>query len=101
MSNASLTMPFRGELWDKALSYLRQAGAKAYAHSAYRQAATLVEEAIGAIARPPETRDRLEQGYDLRIELRHAFFMLGDAIRIRTVLAELVGLAERLGNPPV
>ncbi|MGH7264613.1 MAG: adenylate cyclase, partial [Candidatus Rokuibacteriota bacterium] len=29
---------FRGEAWEKAVTYLRQAGAKALAHSAYREA---------------------------------------------------------------
>jgi tetratricopeptide (TPR) repeat protein len=88
----------RGEMWETALRYLRQAGAKAYAHSAYRQASTFFEEAIGVLSRPPETRERLEQGYDLRIELRHAFFMLGDAIRMRPLLFDLASLAERLGD---
>jgi tetratricopeptide (TPR) repeat protein len=89
----------RGEVWDRAFRYLRQAGAKAYAHSAYPQAAASFEEGIRALAHLPETRERLEQGYDLRIELRHAFFMLGDAVRLRPVLAELTKVAERLGDP--
>jgi class 3 adenylate cyclase len=89
----------RGELWDKALGYLRQAGAKAYVQSAYRQAATCFEEAIGALAHLPETHDRLEQGYDLRIELRHACFMLGDAVRLRPVLAEPRGLPSAWAIP--
>ena len=31
---------FRGEVWEKVVTYLRQAGAKALAHSAYREAVT-------------------------------------------------------------
>jgi class 3 adenylate cyclase len=89
----------RGELWEKAFVYLRQAGAKAYAHSAYRQAATYLEEAIQALSRLPETHERLQHGYELRIELRHAFFMLGDAVRMRPVLTDLTSLAEQLGDP--
>jgi class 3 adenylate cyclase/tetratricopeptide (TPR) repeat protein len=89
----------RGEVWDRAFRYLRQAGAKAYAHSAYPQAATCFEEEIRALAHLPETRDRLEQEYEARVELRHALFMLGDAGRMHPVLTELASVAERLGNP--
>src|SRR5262249_32811643 len=65
----------RGEVWDRAFRYLRQAGGKAYAHSAYPQAATCFEEGIRALAHLAETRDRLEEGYEARVELRHALFM--------------------------
>jgi predicted ATPase len=41
----------RGEVWDKALAYCRQAGEKAIARSAYREAAEYFEQALGAL--PP------------------------------------------------
>src|SRR5262249_32984032 len=35
----------RGEVWDKALAYCREAGAKAFAHSAFREAVAYFEQA--------------------------------------------------------
>jgi class 3 adenylate cyclase len=53
----------RGEVWEKALAYLRQAGAKAAGRSAYREAAACFEQALGARQRglgpPPPRRDHL------------------------------------------
>ena len=43
----------RGEVWDKALRYYRQAGAKAEARSAYREAVAYFEQALGALAASP------------------------------------------------
>ena len=45
----------RGEVWDKALVYCRQAGARALA-SAYREAVAYFEQALSALPHLPETR---------------------------------------------
>ena len=47
---------FRGEVWAKAVTYLRQAGAKALAHSAYREAVSWFEQALAALHPLPDTR---------------------------------------------
>src|SRR5262249_1551708 len=39
----------RGEAWDKAVAYCRQAGEKAMARSAYREAVGYFEQALGAL----------------------------------------------------
>ena len=44
----------RGELWDKALAYCRQAGEKAMARSAYREAVGYFEQALSALQQLPE-----------------------------------------------
>jgi predicted ATPase len=59
----------RGELWDKALAYCRQAGDKAQARSAHREAVGYFEQALSAIPHLPETRDILVQAIDLRLAL--------------------------------
>jgi class 3 adenylate cyclase/tetratricopeptide (TPR) repeat protein len=69
---------FHGEVWDKALTYLRQAGAKAFARSANREAVTYFEQTLSALARLPETRATIEQAIDLRFELRASLFALMD-----------------------
>ena len=60
----------RGEVWDKALTYCRQAGEKAMAQSAYREAVEYFEQALSALSHLPETRDMCEQAIDLRFGLR-------------------------------
>ena len=52
----------RGEVWEKAVTYLRQAGAKAFARSANREAATCFEQALAALTHLPETRETMRAG---------------------------------------
>src|SRR5262249_58712144 len=67
----------RGEVWDKAAAYLRQAGAKAAARSAYREAMTYFEEALSAIEHLPRTPDTMAEAVDLRFDLRNCQAPLG------------------------
>jgi predicted ATPase len=60
----------RGEVCDKALVFYWQAGEKAMAWSADREAAVSFEQTLGALSHPPETGDRREQAIDLRLALR-------------------------------
>ena len=54
-SNAWPHHALRGEVWDKALAYCRQAGEKAMARSAYREAVGSFEQALSALPHLPET----------------------------------------------
>ena len=77
----------RGEVWDKAMAYCRQAGAKAAAHSAYPEAVAYFEPALAALRHLPERRDIREQAIDLRLNLRSAllpraaFERMGECLR--------------------
>src|SRR5262249_48042586 len=53
----------RGDVWEKALAYCRQAGEKAMARSAYREAVGYVEQALHALAYLPEHRARQAQAF--------------------------------------
>jgi tetratricopeptide (TPR) repeat protein len=88
----------RGGVWDKAVAYFRQAGAKAAAHSAYREAVACFEQALGALTHLPESRETIEQGIDVRLELRDAIFPLGEYRRIFDYLCEAEILADRIGD---
>jgi class 3 adenylate cyclase len=90
---------FRGELWDKAVTYLRQAGAKALAHSAYREAASHFEQALAALHPLPETREKIECAIDLRLDLRQSLFPLNELTRVWRYLEEAEGLARTLDDP--
>jgi class 3 adenylate cyclase len=72
----------RGEVWDKALAYCRQAGEKALAQSANHEAAGHFEQALSALQHLPDRRDTREQAIDLRLALRTALRPLGDVGRI-------------------
>ena len=89
----------RGEVWDKALTYGRQAGEKAMTRSAYREAVESFEQALRALTQLPETRETREQGIDLRLALRTALLPSGDFGPILACLREAESLAEALGDP--
>ena len=89
----------KGELWEKAVEYSRQAGGKAAARSAHLQAVAYLEQALAALAHLPEDRARVEQAIDLRLELRNSLHPLGDPERILALLREAEGLARSLDDP--
>jgi predicted ATPase len=88
----------RGEVWDKALVYCRQAGEKAMARSAHREAVGYFEQALSALPHLPEQRDTREQGIDLRLALRTALRPLGDKGRMLAILHEAEALAVALDD---
>ena len=89
----------RGQLHDKAVGYLRQAGTKAADQQAYREAVTLFEQALEALAHLPESRDVLEQAIDIRFDIRNVLQPLGDRKRIAEYLGEAEQLADRIDDP--
>jgi tetratricopeptide (TPR) repeat protein len=88
----------RGEVWAKACTYCRQAGARAAARSAYREAAAWFEQALTALAQLPERRDTLEQAIDLRFDLQSALMALDEYARAFEHVRAAAALAERLGD---
>jgi class 3 adenylate cyclase/tetratricopeptide (TPR) repeat protein len=89
---------YRGELWEKAVTYLRQAGAKALAHSAYGEAVTCFEQALTALHPLPDTRQKIERAIDLRLDLRQSLFPLGELARVLGYLREAEELARTLDD---
>ncbi|MFQ5899282.1 MAG: AAA family ATPase [Candidatus Methylomirabilia bacterium] len=90
---------FRGEVWDKAATYLRQAGAKAAVRSAHREAVVCFEQALAALSHLSETRETLEQATDLRIDLRNSLWPLGELEKVRGYLRDAEGIARTLDDP--
>jgi predicted ATPase len=88
----------RGEVWDKALAYCRQAGEKALAQSANREAAGHFEQALSALPHLPNRRDTREQAIDLRLALRTALRPLGEFGRILAALREAESFAAALDD---
>jgi class 3 adenylate cyclase/tetratricopeptide (TPR) repeat protein len=88
----------RGEQWEKAVAYCRQAGDQAVARSAHREAVAAFEQALGALQHLPENQDTLVQAIDLRFDLRQALIPLGEYGRSFNYLSEAERLAEALGD---
>jgi class 3 adenylate cyclase/tetratricopeptide (TPR) repeat protein len=95
----------RGEVWEKALQYGRQAGVRAAARLAHQEAATWFGRALEALRYLPERRELLEQAIDLRFALESALvplegYGLGGWDRLRKAerLAEALGDRQRLGR---
>jgi len=88
----------RAEAWEKAVTYLRQAGARTFARSANREAVGYFEQALVALQHLPATRETLEQAIDLRFDLRPALFALGDLPRLAEHLHDAEALAHTLGD---
>ena len=89
----------RGEMWEKAVTYGRQAGARAHGRAAFSEAVAAFEQALQALTHLPETRDTMEQAIDLRLALRSALYPAGDLGRILACLRATEALAEALNDP--
>ena len=88
----------RGELREKAVDYLRQAGLKAAARSALQDARVWFEQALGVLEALPESQSTLEQAFEIRLELRPVLNQLGEVRRALERLREAEALAERLND---
>jgi tetratricopeptide (TPR) repeat protein len=88
----------RGELWEKAVHYLRQAGLRAAARSALLDARGWFEQALGVLEALPESQSTLEQAFEIRFELRAVLTQLGGRGPRPALerLREAEALAERL-----
>src|SRR5262249_35384733 len=89
---------FRAEAWDQAVTYLEQAGAKAFARSANRDAVACFEQALRGLTHLPETRERREQAIDIRFGLRNTLIPLAEFHRGEAYLREAEALAIALDD---
>jgi predicted ATPase len=89
----------RGAVWDKALTYGRQAGEKALARSADREAVGYFEQALSALSHLAAQCNTHEQAVDLRLALRTALMPSGDLDRVLALLSEAEALAVALDDP--
>jgi class 3 adenylate cyclase/tetratricopeptide (TPR) repeat protein len=88
----------RGEIWERAVPWLRLAGAKAFTRSAHQTAIEYFEQAIDACRHLPKTPEYLELTIDLRFDLRNSLFAVGDHARVASYIEEAEAIASRLGD---
>jgi class 3 adenylate cyclase/tetratricopeptide (TPR) repeat protein len=86
----------RGELWEKAVHYLRLAGGKAAARSALLDARTWFEQALELLEAHPDIRAGLEQAFDIRLEFRPVLRQFGEGRKMLDHLRQAEAIAEEL-----
>ena len=91
---------FRGEVWAKAVAYLRQAGQKAAGRSANREAVALLEQALTALGSLPESREATETAIDVRLEMRPPLLQLGELQKALALSQQAENMAKLIGDEP-
>jgi tetratricopeptide (TPR) repeat protein len=88
----------RGEVWEKAVTYCQQAGARAYDRSAFREAVAAFEQAIQALPHLPEPRDTRVLALELHLVVELPQSALGEYGRCLALLGEAEALATALDD---
>jgi len=90
----------RGGGGEKAVRYLRQAGEKAAARSATREAIGFFEEALRVLSELPETSENLSAALDVHIAMGPAQIALDGAAapQVEATYRRALELVERLGD---
>jgi DNA-binding winged helix-turn-helix (wHTH) protein/class 3 adenylate cyclase/tetratricopeptide (TPR) repeat protein len=88
----------RGEVWDKAVIYCQQAGARAHDRAAFREAMASFEQALLALEHLPESGDTRVLAIELRLALARTLRPLGEHKRRLALLGEAETLARALDD---
>jgi tetratricopeptide (TPR) repeat protein len=86
----------RGELWDQAVTYLRQAGMKAYARYDNQEAVSYIEQALQTLEHLPDSVERRERAVDLHLSLPLTLFTLAGPARLLDSMHRAEALARTL-----
>jgi class 3 adenylate cyclase/tetratricopeptide (TPR) repeat protein len=88
----------RGQVWEKAFEYSRQAGQRSMGRSNLPDAVRHLEQALLACEQLPRTAERIAQEIDLRFDLRTAFYASEQYDRAMEHVAAADGLARGIGD---
>jgi len=88
----------RGEVWDKAVPYCQQAGARAHERAALREALASFEQALQGLAHLHEDGDSRVRAIELRLALGGVLQPLGEYGRCLALLGEAEALARALDD---
>jgi len=97
-SEALARHAFRGEVWEKAVDYLRAAGAKAHARNAFQEALDQFEQALEVIPRLPATPANLRRAIDVRLDFHLPLFVLAQVPRLIRLHQEAEQLARQVDD---
>ena len=88
----------RGDVWDKAVTYLRGAATKAQLRCALTAAIGCLEDALRALAHLPNDEGRMRDAVQLRLQLGASLFPLAEFQRLDECLREMRELAQQLND---
>src|SRR2546422_1442827 len=88
-----------GELWEKAVTYLAEAGSRAAERSAHREAAAAFEQALVGLGQLRESYRTLEQAVDIRLALHTSYYAVAELKRAHQTLCDAELPARKLGDP--
>jgi class 3 adenylate cyclase/tetratricopeptide (TPR) repeat protein len=88
----------RAEAWAKAVAYLRDAGERAVARSANREAVAFYDDALAALGHLPESRETFSLAIDLRLDLRPPLLQLGRLDDIHRLSKEAESMAQQVND---
>jgi len=89
---------FRGEVGEKAVRYLRQAGLRAAGRSALKEARIWLEQGLDVLAALPESPATMQQAFEICLDLRSVLNLLGEVRRALEHLSRAEILAEELDD---
>src|SRR5262249_39338396 len=89
----------RGKVWDKALDYCQQAGARDWDRSAYGEARMVYEQAFEALGHLSARPDAALLAVDLRCDLAGILLAQGQPQRGLTLLDEVEAQARQFDDP--
>jgi tetratricopeptide (TPR) repeat protein len=87
-----------GEIWDKAVDYLREAGAKAYARAALVEAIERYEQALTLFPRLPTSVENTRRAIDVRLDLQRPLLLAGRLPQLLQLFHEAEPLARQLND---
>jgi predicted ATPase len=90
----------RGELWEKAVEYLHQAGKKAGSRSATREAIAYFKQALEILGHLPQDQQTIEKAINIRVDLGPALIATSGfpAPEVEENYTRARTLCERLGE---
>src|SRR6266542_3613381 len=89
---------FAGEDWARAVTYLREAGARASSRSLYRDAVVRFGQALAVLANLPDSAQTQQDQIDLHLATWTALWPLGEFDQVLTHLNEAERLAQSIGD---
>jgi tetratricopeptide (TPR) repeat protein len=89
----------RGEQWERAVDYLREAAAKAHAGGAYQAALDVLEQALQVVPRLSTTPANLRRAIDVRMDLHLPLFVFAQVPRLIELHQEAERLAREVDDP--
>jgi tetratricopeptide (TPR) repeat protein len=90
----------RGQVWEKAVDYLSQAGMNAYTRGALEESLTRYEEALGLLPHLVANTENVRRAIDVRIDLQRLLWVLGQFPRMIQLSEEAEPLARQIDDRP-